>query len=111
LKRWTSSTSKAFRRLRPQQKGATAVLCVVLTGLFGTVGLTVDVARVFAAKSTFTAATQAASLAGARALLQIGATQTTVAAAVTTWNTANPPANVTITNTSTSLSCVRYRAC
>jgi len=93
------------------RRGATAVLfAVVATGLFGTVGLTVDVARVFAAKSAFTASTQAASLAGAQALLQTGATQTTVAAAVSSWTTANAPANVTVTNTTTTLSCVTATA-
>ena len=90
---------KIMRVLR-NRRGATAVLfAVVATGLFGTVGLTVDVARVFAAKSAFTASTQAASLAGAQALLQTGATQTTVAAAVSSWTAANAPANVTVTNT------------
>ena len=93
------------------RRGATAVLFAVMaTGLFGTVGLTVDVARVFAAKSAFTAATQAASLAGAQALLQTGATQATVSAAVSAWATANAPANVTITNTTTTLSCVTATA-
>jgi Flp pilus assembly protein TadG len=103
--------TKVFGRLRRQQRGATAVLfAVTLTGLVGTVGLTVDVARVFAAKSAFTAATEAASLAGAQALLQTGATLTTVSAAVTAWNSAYPPANVTITGTTTALSCVTATA-
>jgi Flp pilus assembly protein TadG len=103
--------TRIFRRLRRQQRGATAVLfAVALTGLVGTVGLTVDIARVFAAKSAFTAATEAASLAGAQALLQTGATQTTVSAAVTSWNSAYPPANVTITGTTTTLSCVTATA-
>ncbi len=111
MKRLIFSTSRVFGRLRRQQRGATAVLfAVVVTGLFGTVGLTVDVARVFAAKTAFTAATQAASLAGAQALLQTGATQDTVSAAVATWNSANPPSNVTVTGTTTTLSCVTATA-
>jgi len=101
---------KIMRILR-DRRGATAVLfAVTATGLFGTIGLTVDVARVFAAKSAFTAATQAASLAGAQALLQTSATQTTVAAAVSSWTSANAPANVTITSTTTALSCVTATA-
>jgi Flp pilus assembly protein TadG len=98
-------------RMWRDRRGATAVLFAVMaTGLVGTVGLTVDVARVFAAKSAFTAATQAASLAGAQALLQTNATQTTVAAAVTSWTSANPPANVTVSRTTTTLSCVTATA-
>lgn len=100
-----------FTRMLRDRRGATAVLfAVVATGLVGTVGLTVDVARVFAAKTAFTAATQAASLAGAQALLQTNATQTTVSSAVSNWAGANPPANVTITGTTTTLSCVTATA-
>lgn len=105
------SISSKFAALWRHQKGAAAVMFAVMAaGLFGMVGLGVDVGQVFAARNGFVASTQAASLAGAQALLQTSANQTTVAAAVTTWTTANPPTNVTVTGTTTSLSCVTATA-
>jgi Flp pilus assembly protein TadG len=95
-----------FARMSRDRKGATAVLFAVMaTSLIGAVGLSVDVGRALTAKTAFTASAQSAALAGAYALLQSGATQTTVSTAVTTWNTAHAPANVTVTATSTTLSC------
>ncbi len=110
MKRWTSSTSRVFRRLWRQQRGATAVLfAVVVTGLFGTFGLTVDVARVRREERLHRR--DPGGFAGGRpgAAADRGP-QNTVAAAVTTWNTANPPSNVTVTGTSTTLSCVTATA-
>ncbi len=98
-------------RLWRQQKGATAVLFAVMgTALVGMIGMSVDVGRALTAKSAFTASAQSAALAGAYALLQTNATQATVSAAVTSWNTAHPASIVTVTGTSTSLSCVTATA-
>ncbi len=111
MKRWILSAPRSFGRLWHHQKGATAVLFAVMaTSMLGLVGLTVDVGRVLAARNGFAAATQAASLAGAQALLQANPTQTTVSTAVTNWNNANPVSNVTVTGTTTSLSCVTATA-
>ena len=76
-----------------------------LVGLMGTAGLTFDVGQVFVSKKEFNAATQAAAMAGANALLANNASLTTVTAAVTAWNTANPPVKVAITSTNVAVSC------
>ena len=107
MKALFSRTTSALRGLWHRQDGATAILfAIMVSGLIGMVGLSIDVGRVMTAKNGFTASAQSAALAGAYALLQSGATQTTVAAAVTAWNTAHAPSNVTVTSATTSLSCV-----
>ena len=99
--------SSVFRRLWTHKRGATAIMfAVMFAGLTGVAGLTIDVGRVMAAHSGFAAETQAAALAGAQAMLASNADQTSVGAAVTAWGTANPPSNVTVTGTTTTLSCV-----
>ena len=107
MKRSISRASSVVHRLWKQKRGATAIMfAVMVAGLTGVAGLTVDVGRVMAARSGFAAETEAAALAGAQALLAANADQTSVGAAVTAWNTANPPSNVTVTGTTTTLSCV-----
>ena len=107
MKHFISPLAATLRRLWRRQDGTTAILFAVMApGLIGVVGLSIDVGRVMAAKKGFTGSAEAAALAGAYALLQSNATLTTVSSAVTSWNTAHAPSNVTVTNTSTSLSCV-----
>ena len=106
MKRSLSSAPRAIRRLLRDQTGATAMLFgFMAVGLVGTAGLTVDVGQVFVSKRAFDAATQSAALAGANALLANNANLTTVTAAVTAWNTANPPAKISIGSTSVAISC------
>lgn len=101
-----SSAPRAIRGLLRDRTGATVVLFgFMAVGLMGTAGLTIDVGQVFVAKRNFAAATEAAALAGAYALSQSNATQATVQAAITAWNTAHPPSKVTITNTNVGVSC------
>ena len=59
-------------------------------GVVGLAGLTIDVGRIYSAKSGFEAATEAAALAGANAMLAANANTASVQAAVTAWNTAYP---------------------
>jgi Flp pilus assembly protein TadG len=111
MKRSISQASSVVRRLWTNKRGATAIMfAVMVAGMTGLAGLTVDVGRVMAARTGFAAETQAAALAGAQALLVTNANQTTVGAAVTSWNSANAPSNVTITGTTTTLSCVTATA-
>ncbi|HTB39246.1 MAG TPA: pilus assembly protein TadG-related protein, partial [Reyranella sp.] len=106
MERSISSAPRAIRGLLRDRTGATAILFgFMAVGLMGTAGLTIDVGQVFVAKRNFAAATEAAALAGAYALSQNNATQGTVQAAITAWNTAHPPSKVTITNTSVAVSC------
>ena len=106
MKRSLSSAPRAIRGLLRDQAGATAMLFgFMAVGLMGTAGLTVDVGQVFVSKRAFDAATQAAALAGANALLANNANLTTVTAAVTAWNTANPPSKISIGSTSVAISC------
>jgi Flp pilus assembly protein TadG len=106
MKRSLSSAPRTIRGLLRDRRGATAVLFgFMAVGLMGTAGLTVDVGQVFVSKRAFNAATQAAALAGANALLVNNANLTTVTAAVTAWNTANPPSKVSIGSTSVAISC------
>jgi Flp pilus assembly protein TadG len=101
-----SSARRTVRGLLRDRTGATAVLFgFMAVGLMGTAGLTIDVGQVFVAKRNFAAATEAAALAGANALLQNNATQSTVQAAITAWNTANPPSKITLTNSNVAVSC------
>lgn len=106
MKRSLSSAPRGLRGLLRDKAGATAVLFgFMLVGLTGTAGLTFDVGQVFVSKKEFNAATQAAAMAGANALLATNASLTTVTAAVTAWNTANPPAKIAIGSTSVAVSC------
>jgi Flp pilus assembly protein TadG len=106
MKRTLSSAPRAVRRLLRDRSGATALLFgFMAVGLMGTAGLTVDVGQVFVSKRAFDAATQSAALAGANALLANNANLTTVTAAVTAWNTANPPSKISIGHTSVAISC------
>src|SRR6195256_4626209 len=106
MKRSLSSAPRAIRSVLRDKRGATAVLFgFMAVGLMGTAGLTVDVGQVFVSKKAFNAATQAAALAGANALLANNANLTTVTAAVTAWNTAHPPLKVSIASTSVAISC------
>jgi Flp pilus assembly protein TadG len=106
MKRSISSVSRNIRDLFRDQAGATAILFgFMAVGLMGTAGLTIDAGRIYAAKKSFDADTQAAALVGAHALQQANATQSTVQTAVTNWTTANPSTKVTVTNTNVSISC------
>jgi Flp pilus assembly protein TadG len=106
MKRSISSVSRNIRDLFRDQAGATAILfSIMAVGLMGTAGLTIDAGRIYAAKKSFDADTQAAALVGAHALQQANATQSTVQTAVTNWTTANPSTKVTVTNTNVSISC------
>ena len=106
MKRSISSVSRNIRDLFRDQAGATAILFgFMAVGLMGTAGLTIDAGRIYAAKKSFDADTQAAALVGANALQQANATQGTVQTAVTNWTTANPSTKVTVTNTNVSISC------
>ncbi len=106
MKRSISSISRNVRGLLRDQAGATAILFgFMAVGLMGTAGLTIDAGRIYAAKKSFDADTQAAALVGAHALQQANATQSTVQTAVTNWTTANPSTKVTVTNTNVVVSC------
>jgi len=106
MKRSISSISRNVRGLLRDQAGATAILFgFMAVGLMGTAGLTIDAGRIYAAKKSFDADTQAAALVGANALQQANATQATVQTAVTAWTTANPSTKVTVTNTNVVVSC------
>jgi Flp pilus assembly protein TadG len=106
MKRSISSVSRNIRDLFRDQAGATAILFgFMAVGLMGTAGLTIDAGRIYAAKKSFDADTQAAALVGANALQQANATQGTVQTAVTNWTTANPSTKVAVTSTNVSISC------
>jgi Flp pilus assembly protein TadG len=106
MKRSISSISRNIRALVRDRAGATAILFgFMAVGLMGTAGLTIDVGRLYAAKKSFDADTQAAALVGANALQQANATQATVQTAVTAWTTANPSTKVTVSNTNVAISC------
>lgn len=93
------------RHLWPDRKGATAVFfATMIPGLIGMAGLTVDVGRTFAAKRALTASTQSAAMAGAYSL-QTNGSGSAAQTVASTWASANPPANVTISSRSTSTSC------
>lgn len=101
------SVLRSFRNYCRDQAGSTiAIVAAVVPALIGVTGLTVDVGRVLAAKRAFDAQTQAAVMAGANALSSPTATLDTVTSAIASWNTANPPANVTVTGTTPTLRCV-----
>jgi Flp pilus assembly protein TadG len=101
------SKFRALRGLLRDRKGSTIVMSAALVpALLGVVGLTVDVGRALAAKQALAAGTQSAAMAGAYALSSSGANQSTVSAAISSWNSSNPVANVTITGSTPTLVCV-----
>ncbi|MBX9946084.1 MAG: VWA domain-containing protein [Reyranella sp.] len=103
--------NSSIRALWSDRKGATTFLFAgMASALVGVAGLTIDVGRTLAAKSGFDAATEAAALAGAYALLSPSANATTVTSAVTSWNSTHPPPKVTVTNVAVSLACVTSTA-
>jgi len=98
---------RPLRSLLGHQAGSTLIVtAAVIPVLLGVAGLSVDAGRAYAAKRALSSETQAAAFAGAYALAAVGATSSSVTTAVSNWNTANPVSNVTITNSSTTLSCV-----
>jgi Flp pilus assembly protein TadG len=107
MKRPISFAARSIRGLWRNRRGSTTfVFAGMAAGMVGMAGLTIDVGRVYAAKSGFEAATEASALAGAYALSASNATATTVQTAVTTWNTAHPPPKVTSSAATATLSCV-----
>jgi Flp pilus assembly protein TadG len=94
------------KRLFRDRKGATlAVVAALVPVGLGLAGLTVDVGRAYAARQSLKASTQAAALAGAHALGAANANLTSVSTAISTWTSANPPTNVTVTGTTPALVC------
>lgn len=111
MKRLVSSGPEVLRRVLRNRRGATTFIFAGLAaGLVGVAGLTIDVGRIYAAKSGFDAATEAAALAGAYALQSANANTSSVQAAVTAWNNAYPAANVTSSTATATLSCVTSTA-
>jgi len=111
MKRPISFVPRSLRGLWRDQGGATTMIFAgMAAGVVGLAGLTIDVGRVYAAKNGFDAATEASALAGAYALSAANANSTTVQAAVTAWNTANPPPKVTSSAATATLSCVTSTA-
>jgi len=107
----TRSIKSAIRPIREywrrQESGSAVVLFAALVPvLMGVGGLSVDVGLAYTAKRALNSETQAAAMAGAYALAANGATTSSVTTAVSNWNTANAVSNVTITSSSTVLSCV-----
>ena len=111
MKRLASSGPEVLRRVLRNRRGATSFIFAGLAaGLVGVAGLTIDVGRIYAAKSGFDAATESAALAGAYALQAANANTASVQAAVTAWNNAYPAANVTSSTATATLSCVTSTA-
>ena len=91
---------------RDRKGGMTMLLAIMVPAAVGVAGLTVDVGRALAAKRALEAGTQAAALAGAYALASPTATSSTVTTAISSWNTANPISNLTLTSSTPTLQCV-----
>jgi Flp pilus assembly protein TadG len=83
-----------------------ALVAVGIPALLSAAGLTIDAGRAMAAKRALDSQTQAAAMVGANALSSSTATLATVTSAITSWNTANPLANVTITGSTPTVTCV-----
>ena len=93
-----------LRRLLRDRRGATALMVAgMVPTLLGAAGLAVDFGRALVAKNALASSTQAAALAGAYALGTSGSAA--VSGAVTTWTTAHPVANVTVTATTPNTLC------
>ena len=98
---------RTVRELTRDRRGAAAVLfAALIPAAVGVAGVTVDVGRALVAKRALEASTQAAALAGAYALASPSATSATVGTAITNWNAANPTANLTLTSSTPTLTCV-----
>lgn len=111
MKRKVSSVPEVLHRILRNRRGATTfIFAGMAAGLVGVAGLTIDVGRIYAAKSGFDAATESAALAGAYALQAANANAASVQSAVTAWNTAYPAANVTSSAATATLSCVTSTA-
>ncbi|MGQ0580670.1 MAG: TadE/TadG family type IV pilus assembly protein [Reyranella sp.] len=111
MKRKVSSVPEVLRGILRNRRGATTfIFAGMAAGLVGMAGLTIDVGRIYAAKNGFEAATEAAALAGANAMLAANANTASVQAAVTAWNNAYPAANVTSSTATATLSCVTSTA-
>lgn len=111
MKRKVSSVPEVLHRILRNRRGATTfIFAGMAAGLVGVAGLTIDVGRIYAAKSGFDAATESAALAGAYALQAANANAASVQSAVTAWNTAYPAANVTSSTATATLSCVTSTA-
>jgi Flp pilus assembly protein TadG len=111
MKRLVSSGPEVLRRVLHNRRGATTfIFAGMAAGLVGVAGLTIDVGRIYSAKSGFDAATESAALAGAYALQAANANTASVQAAVTAWNTAYPAAGVTSSTATATLSCVTSTA-
>jgi len=105
--RTTESVFKPLRRFHRDRKGSVLVIfAAAIPVLIGLTGLTVDVGRAYAARSALNAQTQAAAMAGAYAMQSANFTTTTVTNAITSWTSANPVSNVTVTATTPTLKCV-----
>lgn len=111
MKRLVSSGPEVLRRILRNRRGATTLIFAgMAAGTVGLAGLTIDVGRVYTAKSGFEAATEAAALAGANAMLAANANTASVQSAVTAWNNAYPAPNVTSSTATATLSCVTATA-
>jgi Flp pilus assembly protein TadG len=111
MKRKVSSVPEFLHRILRNRRGATTfIFAGMAAGVVGLAGLTIDVGRIYTAKSGFEAATEAAALAGANAMLAANANTASVQAAVTAWNTAYPASGVTSSTATATLSCVTATA-
>ncbi|SEN78427.1 Flp pilus assembly protein TadG [Rhodospirillales bacterium URHD0017] len=107
MKHFKIAVLRTARDFCRDHRGAAAVLfAALIPAAVGVAGVTVDVGRAMVAKRALEASTQAAALAGAYALASPTASSSTVSTAITNWNTANPPSNLTITGSTPTLSCV-----
>lgn len=101
-----ASCRRSMHALARDRRGTIALLVAFLTPvLLGVAGLSVDVGRAYVAKRQLQDATQAAALAGAAALAAPGATTSTVMTQVDAWRSANAPSGLTVSATSTTVSC------
>ena len=95
------------KRFAHDQAGATAVLfAIASTGLAGMLGSSIDVGQALAAKGQLNERVQPEALVGARALSIPNATPSAVGTTVASWNSQQPLRNVTVTNTTTALTCI-----
>jgi Flp pilus assembly protein TadG len=96
------------RDLWRDRRGSIAIIAgVTMPVLLGLGGLSVDMGNVLLAQNQLKAATNAAALAGADALILPNATATTATAAAQSWAAAHPVANLTITSVSAVAKCAK----
>lgn len=111
MKRLVSSGPEVIRSFLRNQRGSTTLIFAgMATAMVGLAGLTIDVGRAYSAKGGFEAATEAAALAGAYALLSPNANTASVQSAVDAWNATHPAPNVTSSTATVTLSCVTSTA-